>query len=806
MTMPIRDGREPDVTPVQRCPLRSGIRRELNKRRRPLVLSTVLTGSLACTGQAAAQQALEEIIVTAQKREQSMQDVPVSVQVLGQEQLEKLNIASFDDFVVYAPSVSVQSNGPGQSQIYMRGVSDGGDGNFSGTSPSVALYLDEQPVTAISRNLDVHVYDMARIETLPGPQGTLYGANSQAGTIRIITNKPDSAEFSAGYDLGVNTTSGGDPGYSAEGFVNIPLGERAAARLVGWYVEDGGWIDAVEGSITFPFSGLTESNTGNSDPDKNTPEKDYNTLTNAGARAALGIDLNERWALTASVIHQQQQSDGVFADQPDSDQAGEGKVVRFYQDNYKDQWTQFGLTVNGDLGFADMTLAGSYLDRDVDYDIDYSQYSVYSNYVEYYYTCVNYDAANCNDPRIQYENDSQYKRSTVELRLQSQGGQRLDWVAGAFYTEDEHRYFNQWIIPTIPNGNDIPLDRNVDGREDLYFATNQVRKTSEVAAFGEVTLNFTDQFSGTLGGRWFQTEDQLSGFVGSRFSCFDPADGNRIGNGTDSQPDCGGGLKAKIDDFTWKLNFSYRFTEDFMSYVTYSEGFRPGGINREPSPVIPQVYQPDYIKNYEIGWKATLADGQLRFNGAAYYMDWEDLQLTRFDVENFGSFLGLTANTDGAEVMGVEAELQWLVTDGWNLAVAASYNQAELAADFFVGTTDPDPVAPKGTDLPFTPDFKFTIITSHDFKLGSWDSYARASYSWTDSSWNDLYVADRVEQGAYGILNASLGTKIGGLSVELYANNLTDEYAEILRYTRAGDNRVVTNRPRTIGLQISQRF
>jgi len=403
----------------------------------------------------------------------------MSVQVLGTKALEELNISNFTDYVQYMPSVSFQAFGPGQTQIYMRGVADGGDGNFSGTTPSVAMYLDEQPVTAISRNLDVHAYDIARVEAIPGPQGTLYGANSQAGTLRIITNKPDPEKSESGFDLGVSSVSGGAIGYSAEGFVNIPLSERTALRLVGWYVEDGGWIDIVEGTVTFPYSGTTVSNTGNADPNKNTVEKDHNTLTNTGARAALGIDLNENWTATASIIAQTQESDGLFADQPDPGGPGQGKVLRFFQDDYEDSWSQLGLTIKGDLGFAELTFAGSYLDREVDYNIDYTAYSEYSAYVEPGYACY-YDTSSCIDPRLQYENDSTMERSTVEIRLQSSNDSRLDWIAGFFHTEDEHKYFNQWIIPNLSShlgtagfSRAIPFEINIRDTPDLYYATNQ---------------------------------------------------------------------------------------------------------------------------------------------------------------------------------------------------------------------------------------------------------------------------------------------------------------------------------------------
>src|SRR5688572_20233258 len=192
---------------------------------------------LAGVGVAQAQQTedagLEEVVVSAQKRTESLQDVPLSIQAIGQEQLSELKVDDFSDYVKFLPNVSYQTAGPGFARPYMRGVASGENANHSGPLPSVGVYLGEQPITTIQGPLDVQVYDIARVEVLAGPQGTLYGASSQAGTIRIITNKPDPDAFDAGYELTASTMEG-DLGYSGEGFVNVPIGERAAIRLVGW--------------------------------------------------------------------------------------------------------------------------------------------------------------------------------------------------------------------------------------------------------------------------------------------------------------------------------------------------------------------------------------------------------------------------------------------------------------------------------------------------------------------------------------------------------------------------------------------
>ena len=199
---------------------------------------------------------LEEVIVSAQKRDQNLQDVAVSIQVLGNEQLENLQVRAFEDFINFLPTVSYTAQGgpggPGFGQVYMRGIASGGDGNHSDSMPSVGYYLDEQPVTTINQVLDIYMYDIARVETLAGPQGTLYGQGSQSGTIRIITNKPEIGVSTGGYDLEVNTVKSGDVGYNASGFWNFPIGDSAAIRLVAWYEQTGGYIDQVPTTMFFP--------------------------------------------------------------------------------------------------------------------------------------------------------------------------------------------------------------------------------------------------------------------------------------------------------------------------------------------------------------------------------------------------------------------------------------------------------------------------------------------------------------------------------------------------------------------------
>src|SRR6266480_2431856 len=341
--------------------------------------------------------ALEEVVVTAQKRSENLQDVPLAIVALGTQKLEELHITNLDDYVKFLPSVSyVRGQGqggngqPGITHVYMRGVVSGGDGNHSGSQPSVGTYLDEQPVTTIDGTVDVHVYDIERVEVLEGPQGTLYGASSQAGTIRIITNKPDPTGFRAGYDAGVNSVNHGGVGYVAEGFVNLPLSPVAAVRLVGWDEHDAGYINNVAGSNasacivngvrTFPgWSGQYAQGSGypGSVPPNNPwpcpapttigagsisnaayVQNHYNTVSTKGGRGALRVNLGDNWSVTPTLMGQSVDTEGFFAFDP---ALGDLQVTHFGPENSQDSWLQAALTVEGKVSDFDMVYAGAFI-------------------------------------------------------------------------------------------------------------------------------------------------------------------------------------------------------------------------------------------------------------------------------------------------------------------------------------------------------------------------------------------------------------------------------------------------------------
>ena len=318
-----------------------------------------------------------EIVVTATRRSESMQKVPISIQALGTAMLEQHQVQSFDDYVKLLPSVTFNSFGPGQSQVYFRGINSGGDGLDVGSQPTVGTYLDDIPVTTVGNSVDIHLYDIARIEALAGPQGTLFGSSSLAGTLRIITNKPTPNKFEGGYDLQVNKFGPGNAGGTAEAFLNIPLSPKAAIRLVGYYEHDGGYISNTYKERTFslddpdPTTNITVNNS-------KYVGKNLNDVDTYGGRAALKVDLDSDWSVTPELLYQHQVAHGSFLFDPN---AGDLKVHDFLNSVNQDEFAQASLSIQGKVGNWDLTYAGSYFDRTRHQALDYSYYSVaYDHY------------------------------------------------------------------------------------------------------------------------------------------------------------------------------------------------------------------------------------------------------------------------------------------------------------------------------------------------------------------------------------------------------------------------------------------
>ncbi|OUW90059.1 MAG: TonB-dependent receptor [Gammaproteobacteria bacterium TMED234] len=715
---------------------------------------------------------IEEVIVSAQKKSENLQNVPISVTTLSSDELDALNIKDFADYVLQLPAASAVQRRPGQGQIFMRGISDGGNVNQSLQGPAVAIYLDESPVTMIGDNLDVHVYDIERVESLTGPQGTLYGAASQAGNLKIITKKP-SSEFDSGFNLSAESTRGGDGSTMIEGFVNIPLSQNAALRFVGFNDRDGGFIDSVNDSITYPVSGITRSN-------EVFVEDNFNDAVKEGYRAALRVDLNENWQIDVNYMGQETSTNGVWDHNPD--ELGEYNVSRFYDDKTHDEWTRFSATVTGDLGFADLTFTTSSLERDFEVLSDYSHYAI-DGFVEGYYTCYTYYFGPCVDPSIQFENDTHQEYDTTEIRLSSKEGEKLNWIIGAFQTENVTEYDSQWHVPAINPAAAVP------GSKDLYYQTDQVRAEDESAVFGEIYYQINDKMELTLGHRKFDNETTLKGFVGTVWWP------NYI-LGSATRPDNVNSLYDGSDSIS-KVNLSYQIDNNSMLYITRSEGYRPGGANRTTQ--LGATYDADFLTSTEFGFKSISMDGRLRLNGAMYQMDWDDIQLGWFDSSI--SLLGLVDNIGKANSNGFELDAKYILSDTVSVALGYANNEAVLKEDYVLrGVVE----AKTGQDLPFTPDTKYNVTINVD--TGD-SSSLQFNYVYVDEMWNDLFYDDREMQDSYGIANLSFTTQVGdNSSMQIYMDNIFDEVAQLYINSEDIQRLTTVNRPTTVGVKFSWNY
>jgi iron complex outermembrane receptor protein len=788
----------------------------------PVASSLIAASPVAFAQQSTSAGGLEEIIVTAQKREESLQNVPISVQAIDSTKLEQLQVKEFADYVKYMPSVAYTSLGPGFSLPYFRGVASGENNNHSGPQPSVGIYLDEQPITTIQGALDVHMYDIARVEALAGPQGTLYGASSQAGTIRIITNKPDPTGFSSGYGLEANSVEHGGMGYVAEGFVNLPISPAAAVRLVGWARHDAGYIDNVAAERRYPTTGACVSNR------KNPPagcvsgqaraKDDFNDVDTYGARAALRIDLNDNWTITPQVITQKQEANGAFFYDATLDEL---EVAHFFPDRSEDEFVQASLTIEGRVGNFDITYAGAFLDRSDTVDADYSDYTywydVYWGLVAYWNDSAGNPLA---DPSQFINGSDDYKRWSHELRISSPQDARVRFVGGLFYQDNEHEIFQRYKVQGLGGFFDGPtfVDLTIPGWPDTIWLTNQLRKDKDKAVFGELSFDFTEQLTATVGARYFETENSIRGFFGfgdptgtytenyGLFRCQFYEQPAKQYNRSPCQ-----NINDSVDDSgnVFKGNLTYRFTPDKLVYATYSEGFRPGGINRNNT-VAP--YKPDYLTNYEIGWKTTWGNA-LRFNGAIFHEKWDDIQYSFLPPS--GSGLTVIRNAGGAEIDGIEADLTWAApVEGLTLSGGFSWLDAKLAEDYV-----PDPESPpeafEGDRLPVVPEFKANLTARMQFDLGGRGAFAQAAAVYHSDTYSDLTRFDRSVTGknpSYTLVDLSAGMSFGSLDVELFIGNVFDELGQNGAFVGCSSDtcfpepyRTVAQ-PRTIGLKISQDF
>lgn len=590
---------------------------------------------------------IEEITVTATKVEQSLQDVPIAVTALGSEELDQLGITNFADYVMQLPSITAGGSGPGQNTIYIRGVASTTPNlttaGVAGLSPNVAFYLDEQPLAQPGRNLDVYAADLKRIEVLSGPQGTLFGGSSQAGNVRLITNKPEFGETYGSVSVGASTIQDGGNSANIEAMINLPLSDTVAVRGVIYTDSKGGWIDNVAGTRTaadsarFRPAGTVRANGAVVSADRagfqstadlsgvtfldatneGLVEEDFNDSQYTGGRVSLRWQPNDRWRFDLTHTAQDLESDGVFFADPT---VGDLQVERFSPDSIDDSFGNTAWTASALFGELEVLYTGAFTDRETDQIVDYTDYLFVGQYLPYYIcdASVSYPGAaapsgTCQAPNLFVDSQTDVESITHELRLTTDQSKSLRFTAGAFYQKLELKELNDFTYPNSVNaiafdgvttgfGPNYPLTNTsitgvVGNASPGYFSQagpfpdgvifrNDVLRTDEqLGIFGEATYDITDQFAITAGARFYDIEVDLEGSANSSFFNFGATtDAQAFGTNISAQFAPGNALgapdKAATDGVIFKLTGTWRPNNDQMYYATISEGFRPGLLNR----------------------------------------------------------------------------------------------------------------------------------------------------------------------------------------------------------------------------------
>ena len=861
-------------------------------------VAAALAGSTAVAQAQEGARELEEVVVTATRVELSLQDVPVAVSALGPGEIGELGITNFADYSLQLPSVTAGGSGPGQNTIYIRGVASTTPNltvaGVAGLSPNVAFYLDEQPLVHPGRNLDVYAADLARIEVLSGPQGTLFGASSQAGNVRLITNKPDLTEFYGNAKLGANTISGGDGGSSLEVVLNVPVSDNFGLRGVVYNDSKGGWIDnvadtrTVEESARYRPAGTVRKNgvpvasyragfqagvdlsNINFMPADNSDiaDENINGVTYTGARISAQWDITDNWDLLLSHTTQDTEADGVFFADPD---VGDLEITRYVDERIEDTFDNTAWTLTGRLDALQVIYTGAFTDRQSDQIVDYSDYLLVGQYLpyyicDYYATYTSYNTppgvprvgTTCNEPQMYVDSLNMLNVQTHELRFTTDQANRWRVQGGVFSSELELIEVNDFIYPGslnaiswnghpgfAPNypltnpaaapGNPAgssfgagygqgyftypgPFGPDRHGGDIGVIFRNDIRRTdNQFGVFGELGIDLSEQFSLTLGARNYEIEVDLEGSANSSFGNFgaNRMDGQRFGTNISGQfapdsPVAGAPDKAVADGTIFKATLDWRPAPAQLYYVTLSEGFRPGLLNRPGGRAsadgsgftVPFVLETDEVVNFELGMKADFGNA-FRLNAALFNIDIANLQTTIFDTSIVNLFF--SDNAADAKVTGLEADFTWLPewSDGLTIAGAVSFLNSEIT-NKLTPTND----VRVGDELAFAPSNQGNLRARYEWNLeaNGWTAHVMPMISWSADSYSDIITINRDLINGWTMLGLTAGVANDDWSVTFYASNLTDERAEVSRSFVFDTNHVTYAQPRTFGVRAGINF
>ena len=835
----------------------------------PSLSALALLNTSIYSGVINGQDTVEEIVVTARKKSESLQDVPLSVSALRESDLEEKGVNVFEDYLLQLPGVTAGGSGPGQSTIYIRGLASTTPNlttaGVAGLAPNVSFYLDEQPLGQPGRNLDVYAADMARIEVLAGPQGTLFGASSQAGVVRMITNKPVMGESLSSLEVEARFTHGGDEGNKVEYMSNVPLGAKSALRFVAYRDERGGYIDQVAGTLNasqsarFRAGGSVRDNglpvsasragfqagadlSGVTFNNANAIVKDNaNSVSYEGFRATVAHEINDNWNALATVANQTIESDGVFFVDPTLDDM---EIQRYTDDNIVDEFDNMSLTLEGTIGDLEVVYAGAYTDRVTDQNIDYTDYLFVGQYLPYYicdyyvtYTSFapgNVPTGSCGAPNLLVDSTTNTEVTTHEFRVNAPINDTTSITAGVFFSDLELTELNLFTYPEsvtndityAPNYalTDISSTGAINNGAAGWFSAgpysepviffNDIKRTDkQQGVFGEVNMDLSDTVELTVGARWYDIEVDFEGSANSSFgNGFGNTDQQRFGSNLSAQyaPGNPNGYPdvAKSDGVIGKATLAWNKSEDVMYYVTWSEGFRPGLLNRPVGSsnadgtytVKPEV-KSDEVTNLEFGWKTVLQDGRLRFNGSAFMVDVSGLQSTIFDPSIVNLFF--SDNAADADITGVEGDFIYYTNiDG--LVVSGAFSSLDTEITKSLVPTD-DVVV--GSDLAFAPGSQANLTVRKEWGMSSGKvGHFQLQMSRSAKSFSDIMAPNKAVQKSNHFLNMRYGMSNDEWNAELYIDNVTDKRAEISNTFVFDRSRLTVIKPRTLGLRYKRSF
>lgn len=808
---------------------------------RAIAVALGLGGAHASWAQTATGSELEEVVVTATRRSENLQDVPISITALTSTTLSELNVQTLEDFVKYLPNVSTAGVAPGQNEVYMRGLATTHQGSQvvggTGTFPNVAVYLDDQSVQLPGRNLDIYAADLARIEVLEGPQGTLYGAGAQAGAVRYITNKPKLDVDEGSVDASYSTTAHGDPNSSGVAMINIPvIPGTLALRAVIYDDRRGGYIHNVPATFTrsssdvgiaYYFAGVVPPN---SEALSNNAlvSRAFNPLTYEGARVSALYQFNEDWNLLVQQSYQSMEADGVFAYDP---KLGDLDVQQYNPSKDLDKYEDTSWNLSGRAGPIKLVYTGGYLVRNVNQTADYTNYA--RGPFAAYYQCngpqfTPNTTATCYSPSSIWHNIERNTHQSHEIRVSTPDEARLRAIGGIFWEDYRIQTSQNFLYADAQAG--FPPLTPVSGTQ-VFDASSRVAGTAflsditrgykQKAAFGDVAFDLIPHsLTLTVGTRFFHFDNYDHGQSDSVYGCrnvdpcappsgiFDVFNFSQVNSGHKS-----------------KANLSWKPRDGLMLYATYSEGFRPGGFNQgvgvvpKTSPLygkftVPRFYDSDTLKNYEIGWKTQWFDHRLQFNGAVYDEEWSNVQLQIYDAVLYGNS-GFTVNGPNYRVRGVEGDVVFRITDQLTLNSSFAWNRSEqvnqpsLVAN---GTTiSLFPTRGIGSPLANAPPFQGNLRLRYEVPMFNYLWHLQAGAQHTDHSYADVINLGTIappdyELAPYTTYDAAAGVARDAWSAEFFAENLTDTRAQLFISSASFQTLTTTNRPRVMGMRFSYKF